>query len=102
MAFFRNLREFLGLKKTDTCLCMIVSEQEGAEIWINGQPTPHQTPKAIAIPQNSEVEITLKLFAHKDHTALIRSGHHLSFYHCELERTPLRLLQGGQESSLHA
>lgn len=99
MAFFTNLREFLGFPKQETCLCMIVSEQEGAEIWINGERTEHLTPKAIAIPRNSEVNIMLRLYAHEDHYATIKSGHHLSFYHCELDRTPLRLVQGG---SLHA
>ena len=93
MAWFKNLRELLGMNSTELCLCMVVSEQEGAEIWLNDKKLNYVTPKAIAVPRNADVKITLKLTAHKDHTAIVKSGHHLSYYHCELERIPLRLVR---------
>lgn len=74
------------------CLCMVVSEQEGAEIWIDGKKTNYVTPKLVALPKDTEVKITVKLIAHKDHTAFVRSSHNLTYYHCNLERIPLRLI----------
>lgn len=71
---------------------MIVTEQEGAEIWINGKDTGLLTPKAIEVPRNTEVDLTLKLTAHFNHAVTIRTGHHLSYYHTKLERVPLRLI----------
>lgn len=92
MYFFRNLRELL-FSKNDPCLCMIVSEQEGAEIWIDNKKTGFLTPKLIAIPKNSSVLVTLKLPAHLDHTATVKSSENLSYYYCQLERIPLRLIK---------
>lgn len=83
------------------CLCMVVSEQEGAEIWLNDRNTGLLTPKVVAVPRNTEVKFTLKLVAHKDHTALVKSGHHLSYYHCNLERIPLRLVRNEIQKSAH-
>lgn len=74
------------------CLCMVVSEQEGAEIWIDGKKTNYLTPKLVALPKGAEVKITVKLIGHKDHTAFVRSSHNLTYYHCNLERIPLRLI----------
>lgn len=74
------------------CLCMVITEQEGAEIWINDKKTPFLTPKAVALPKGPESKITLKLIGHKDHTAHVRSSHTLTYYHCKLERIPLRLV----------
>lgn len=81
---------------------MVISEQEGAEIWVDDKFTGLHTPKAIAVPQNSEIKLTLKLIAHKDHTAHVKSGHHLSYYHCELERIPLRLISNESHTSHYA
>lgn len=93
MAWFKTLREFIGLNSNSMCLCMIVSEQEGAEIWIDDKKTSLCTPKVVAVPRNTEVKITLKLTGHSDHTAYVKSGHHLSYYHCKLQRIPLKLIR---------
>lgn len=92
MAWFKTLREFLRIDKTPMCLCMVVSEQEGAEIWIDDKQTPFVTPKAVALPKGPESKITLKLIGHEDHTAYVRSNHTLTYYHCKLQRIPLRLI----------
>ncbi|MEK2646034.1 hypothetical protein [Bdellovibrio sp. BCCA] len=97
MAWFKNLRELLGLQKNSTmCLCMVVSEQEGAEIWLNDRKTNFVTPKAVAIPKGPETKITLKLVGHKDHIAYVKSAHTLTYYHCKLERIPLRLIRNNE------
>lgn len=93
MTWFKNLRELLGMQKTAMCLCMVVSEQEGAEIWINDRKTNFVTPKAVAIPKGPETKITLKLIGHHDHTAYVKSAHTLTYYHCTLDRIPLRLIR---------
>lgn len=92
MAWFKTLRELLNFGVKSPCLCMIITEQEGAEIWIEGKNTGLVTPKAINVARNSEVHLTLKLIGHYDHQVTIRSGHHLSYYHTKLERVPLRLI----------
>lgn len=92
MAWFTTLREFLGIQKKDDCLCMIVTEQEGSEIWINGKNTGQVTPKPVYIPKHVEVQLTLKLTGHRDHVAYLRSSSTLTYYHCRLERIPLRLI----------
>lgn len=91
MVWFKTLRELVFVKN-EPCLCMIVSEQEGAEIWINGKKTSHITPTLVTIQKNTAVKITLKLIGHKDHEASIQSTHNLSYYYCNLERIPLRLI----------
>ena len=101
MTWFQNLRELLTFSKQDTCLCMVVSEQEGADIFVNDQATGFQTPHAIPVPRNTEVKVTLKLLAHFDHTAYIKSGHHLSYYHCQLTRVPLRLISNEDYNSAY-
>lgn len=93
MAWFKNLRELLGIQKKEECLCMIVTEQEGAEIWINGKNTGLVTPKPVYIPKHVEAQLTLKLTGHHDHIAYLRSPHTLTYYHCRLERIPLRLIR---------
>lgn len=92
MTWFKNLRELLGIQKNPQCLCMVVSEQEGAEIWLDDRPTGFVTPHLISIPKNTEVKLTLKAIAHQDHTAYVRSSHELTYYHCNLKRIPLRLI----------
>lgn len=91
MLWFRTLRE-LVFHKNEPGLCMIVSEQEGAEIWIDDKKTTYTTPKLVAIPKNSDIKITIKLVGHKDHSSSVRSAHNLSYYYCNLERIPLRLI----------
>ncbi len=91
MAWFKTLRELLNFGKS-SCLCMVITEQEGAEIWLNDKNTGLLSPKAITVPRNTEVKITLKLIGHYDHTAMVKSGHHLSYYHTKLHRVPLRLI----------
>lgn len=93
MAWFKDLRELLGIQKDEKCLCMVVSEQEGAEIWISDKKTSFVTPKLVALPKNSEIKITLKMTGHRDHSALVRSTHNLTYYHCKLERIPLKVIR---------
>jgi hypothetical protein len=92
MIWFNNLRELVGFKKEELCLCMVVSEQEGAEIWINDKNTHLTTPKMVSIPKNKEVKVTVKLTGHYENSALVKSSHNLSFYHCELKRIPLKVI----------
>ena len=93
MALFKTLRDFLAYPKPARGMCMVVSEQEGAEIWINDQKTQFVTPKMVAILLNTETKITLKMIGHEPHTAYVRSAHRLSYYHCDLKRIPLRLIR---------
>lgn len=93
MAVFKTLRELLKLPKKDLCMCMVVSEQEGAEIWVNGERTALTTPRLVAIPKNEDVKIEVRLTGHEPHWALVKSTHNLSYYYCNLERIPLRLVR---------
>lgn len=90
MAWFKNLRGLF--KKQESCMCMVVSEQENAEIWINNKKTNNCTPSLIAIPKNEEVLLTIKLIGHKDHSVKVRSSQNLTYYYCQLERMPFRLI----------
>lgn len=101
MAWFKNLRELLGLEKTDMCLCMVVSEQEGAEIWVEDEKTRYVTPKLVAIKKGHPVKITVKMIGHESHTAVVRSSHNLTYYYCNLERIPLRLVSNEVHRSAH-
>lgn len=92
MAWFKNLSELLGLQKKEMCLCMVVSEQEGAEIWVDGQKTNYTTPRLVAIAKDTPVKITVKMFAHEPHSAVVQSRHSLTYYYCDLKRIPLRLV----------
>lgn len=71
---------------------MVVSEQEGAEIWVNNEFTGEYTPRAVYLHKTLDNKITLKLIGHKDHSAILTSAHSLSYYHCNLERIPLKLV----------
>ncbi|WP_413557743.1 hypothetical protein [Bdellovibrio sp. HCB209] len=93
MAMFKTLRELLKHPKKDLCMCMVVSEQEGAEIWMNGEQTAVVTPRLVAIPKNEDVKIQVRMIGHEPHEALVRSSHNLSYYYCNLERIPLRLVR---------
>lgn len=99
MVWFKNLRELLGTRvqpqAKDMCLCMVVSEQEGAEIWINGERTNYVTPKLVAIPKDETVNVEVRLVGHENHKAVVRSSHNLTYYYCNLERIPLKLIPGG-------
>ncbi len=97
MTLFKNLRELLGVKKTasDMCLCMVVSEQEGAEIWVQGSRTNYVTPKLVAIPKDQPVEVEVRLVGHENHKAVVRSSHNLTYYYCNLKRIPFKLISGG-------
>lgn len=92
MTWFKNLRELLGSPKPENCLCMVVSEQEGAEIWVNGQKTNYVTPRLVAIEKNKDTQIEVRLTGHDSHKAWVRSSHNLSYYYCNLKRIPLRLV----------
>lgn len=91
MAWFKNLRELF--KKQDSCLCMVVSEQENAEIWVDNKKTDKCTPSMLEIPKNQEVRLTIKLIGHKDHSVQVRSSQNLTYYYCQLERMPFRLIR---------
>lgn len=71
---------------------MVVSEQEGAEIWVNNEFSGELTPRAVYLKKNQENKVTLKLIGHYDHSAVLTSAHSLSYYHCSLERIPLKLV----------
>ncbi|AHZ85060.1 hypothetical protein [Bdellovibrio bacteriovorus] len=101
MTWFKNLKELLGLEKPDMCLCMVVSEQEGAEIWVEGQRTNYFTPKLVAIKKDHPVKITVKMIGHEPHTAVVKSSHNLTYYYCNLERIPLRLVSNEVYRSAH-
>lgn len=98
MALFKNLRELLGAKPKEMCLCMVVSEQEGAEIWVNDQRTNYVTPKLVAIPKDESVKVEVRLVGHENHSAMVRSSHNLTYYYCNLKRIPLKLISGGLSS----
>lgn len=88
---FTNLRNFLGLQPK--ALCMVVSEQEDCEIWIDGRKTSHLTPKLVAIPKNKKIMIEVRKDCHEPHRAWVQTGQDLCFHYCELERVPLRVVQ---------
>lgn len=90
---FKTLRDLLKLPKKDMGMCMVVSEQEGAEIWVNGEQTALVTPRLVAIPKNEDVKIEVRLTGHEPHWALVNSSHNLSYYYCNLQRIPLRLVR---------
>lgn len=92
MAWFKNLRELLGLERPEMCLCMVISEQEGAEIWVEDQKTRYVTPKLVAIKKDHPVKITVKMVGHEAHTSVVRSSHNLTYFYCNLKRIPLRLV----------
>jgi hypothetical protein len=79
------------LTKQDS-VCMVVSEQENAKIYINGKDSHKSTPSLVRIPLNQEVRIVLKKEGFQDHHALIRSKHELTFYHCKLSKFELKLI----------
>ncbi len=89
---FNSLRQLLGLEIKHS-LCMIVCEQEGAEIWIDGIFTNQVTPKLVAIPFKKDVKVMIKMIGHEDHHAVVKANDKLSFYYCELKRIPLRLIK---------
>ncbi|MFM6928872.1 MAG: hypothetical protein ACKOX6_10445 [Bdellovibrio sp.] len=92
MTWFKNLRELIGAPKKENGLCMVVSEQEGSEIWVNGQRTNFVTPRLVAIVKDEETEIEVRMIGHEPHKAWVRSSHNLSYYYCNLKRIPLRLV----------
>ncbi|MFS4457692.1 hypothetical protein [Bdellovibrio sp. HCB2-146] len=93
MNAFKSLLQFLSFgKKEETVLCMMLSEQEGAEIWIDGVKTPYVSPHLCRIPKNRDVNVEFKLIGHETHQAWIRSGSNLTYYYCQLTRIPLRLV----------
>jgi hypothetical protein len=99
MAWFRNLKELLGLQRYNNALCMVVSEQEGAEIWLEGKKLALVTPAMVAIPKNQDVIITVKQIGHEPHVERVRTAHSLSYFYCDLKRIPLRVIGENQLSS---
>ena len=93
MTWLKKVKSFLGFKEEEHCICMVISEQEGAEIWINQKKTAFVTPKLVALPLNKETLLTLKLTGHHDHQAYVRSKQALTYYNCKLERIPLRVIR---------
>ena len=75
-----------------------VSEQEGAEIWIDGAKTNYVTPKLVAIQQETDVAIEVKMIGHESHKAVVRSHHNLTYYYCNLKRTRLKLIKEERHS----
>ena len=73
-------------------VCMIVSDPEGAEIWLNSKKTKWVTPALIQIPLNQETMIELKKETFLTTKSWIRSSHELSFYYKNLEKFKLTLI----------
>ncbi|MEK2688170.1 hypothetical protein [Bdellovibrio sp. GT3] len=93
---FKTLRDLLKVPKKpdqEMGLCMVVSEQEGAEIWVDDKLTPFITPRMVAVPINADVKIEVRLTGHRSHLAIVRAPQKLSYYYCNLERIPLRLVR---------
>lgn len=106
MTLFKNLKELLGIKDSpgeylaqkipaNLCLCMVVSEQEGAEIWVQGVRTNFVTPKLVAIPKNQNVNLEVRLPGYENCTASVQSSHNLTYYYCNLKRISFKLIPGG-------
>ncbi len=93
MKMISSLRNLLGLEKKEYSSCMIVTEQEGAEIWINDENTFKVTPSLIQIEQNKEVSLMLKFHGHETHCVNLFTDKPRSFYYTELNRIPLRLVK---------
>lgn len=99
MVWFRDLRELLGLPPGGKGLCMIVSEQEGAEIWIEGRKTSYRTPHLVSLPKGRPVEVTIKQIGHYPWTASLQSSENLSYHYCDLQRIPLRVIHNDQQKN---
>lgn len=93
MNMFSSLRSLLGLEKKEYSNCMIVTEQEGAEIWLHGENTFKVTPALIKIEQNKEIPLALKYHGHETHFVHLLTDKPRSFYYTDLKRTPLRLIK---------
>lgn len=93
MKMISSLRHLLGLEKKEYSSCMIVTEQEGVEIWIHGENTFKVTPSLIQIEQNKEVPLKLKFHGHETHFVNLFTDKPRSFYYTELQRIPLRLVK---------
>lgn len=89
---FKNLKELIQWPKKEKCLCMVVSEQEGAEIWVNGRFTGATTPQLIPVYKNQDVLLEVKQRGYETHRVSLRSPQQLSFHYCDLQRIPLRLV----------
>lgn len=92
MNMLSSLRSMLGLEKKEYSNCMIVTEQEGVEIWINEENTFKVTPALIKIELGKETSLKLKLHGHETHFVNLYTDKPCSFYYTELTRTPLRLV----------
>lgn len=101
MTLFKNLRDLLNAKSAEpkTCLCMVVSEQEGAEIWVEGKNTHQLTPHLVPIEKNKVVSLEIRLTGHEAHKAQVHSTHDLTYYYCNLKRVPFKLIPGGLSSN---
>ncbi|MEK6773256.1 MAG: hypothetical protein AABY64_04900 [Bdellovibrionota bacterium] len=71
---------------------MLVSDPDGAEIWINQKKTKWVTPALVQLPLNAEAEVQLKKEHYLIHKAWIRSSHELSFYYRTLEKLKLSVV----------
>lgn len=89
------IKEFLSPKVS---ACMVVTEQEGAHIFVNGKDTGKLTPSLVSIPQGKEVQVQLKKEGYLDHSAWVRSKHELTFYHCQLQKFKLKLAVVNEDS----
>ena len=89
------IKEFLSPKVS---ACMVVTEQEGAHIFVNGKDTGKLTPSLVSIPKGKEVQLQLKKEGYLDHSAWVRSKHELTFYHCQLQKIKLKLAVVNEDS----
>jgi PEGA domain len=73
-------------------VCMVVTDQEDVEIYVNGKKAPRKTPCLVKIKKEGESTLVLKKKGYQDHRVQLKSQHELSFYYCQLKRFELRLL----------
>lgn len=72
--------------------CMVVSEPEGAEIFVEGQSVGTFTPGLVQMDLDREVRFTLKKNGYESKTVVVKSQSQLSFFYTELEKNKLRLV----------
>ena len=85
---------------TKVALCMVVSDQENAKIYINDKDTLKITPSLIKIPLNREVKINLVKHGYEDHEAFIRGKNELSFYYADLKKFEFKILTQEMDQSV--
>ena len=71
---------------------MVVSEPEGAEIFVDGKNSNILTPGLVPLPLDFEMSLTLKKPGYEEIRVWVKSKHRLSFHYSQLSRTQLKLI----------